>query len=320
MENLFNHQAKSSICVVKGNGPVETFIRAHVVGLPANVTLIHDFPPKIGDQPILSQSLVSRAQRKAGRQLLRREWSWEITSAYIKAFRASRADAVLAEFGQTGVVALEACRRTNLPLIVHFHGADISKKAVLEMFGDAYRVLLQEARAIVAVSRKMEEKLLSLGAPPEKLHYNPYGVDCDAFSGGGERLTTEPPVFLAVGRFVDKKAPQLTLLAFAEVYRAHPEARLRMIGDGPLLDACRDLAEGLGLAPAVSFLGVQPHAAIQEEMRGARAFVQHSVEALSGDCEGTPVAIPRRAPADCLLSPRATRASLMSSRMDKPGC
>lgn len=289
MKKLFTSQSKPSICIIKGNGPVETFVRAHAEGLPANVTLIHDFPPKIGDQPILSQSLSSRARRKMWRRLMQRQWGWETTSAYMKVFRNVRADAVLAEFGQTGVVALEACKRTNVPLIVHFHGADISKKAVLEMFGDAYRVLLREAQAIIAVSRTMEAKLLAMGAPPEKVYYNPCGVNCDEFVG--DRITGEQPVFLAVGRFVEKKAPHLTLLAFAQVHRRHPEAQLRMIGNGPLLDACRDLAEGFGLSQAVTFLDIQPHTVIQQEMRRARAFVQHSVEALSGDCEGTPVAI-----------------------------
>jgi glycosyltransferase involved in cell wall biosynthesis len=121
------------------------------------------------------------------------------------------------------------------------------------------------------------------------VHWNPCGVDCRGFRSAAP--ATAPPVFLAVGRFVEKKAPQLTILAFAAVHRQNPEVRLRMIGNGPLLDACRDLAHGLGVASAVTFLDAQPHAVIQEEMRRACVFVQHSVEAPSGDSEGTPVAV-----------------------------
>jgi glycosyltransferase involved in cell wall biosynthesis len=64
-----------------------------------------------------------------------------------------------------------------------------------------------------------------------------------------------------------------------------------MIGDGPLLDECKELAKTLRLDGAVTFLGAQPPSVVQEEMRGARCFVQHSVEASNGDCEGTPVGI-----------------------------
>jgi glycosyltransferase involved in cell wall biosynthesis len=64
-----------------------------------------------------------------------------------------------------------------------------------------------------------------------------------------------------------------------------------MIGDGPLKDACVDLARELGLADAVTFLGARGPDVVRGEMRGARAFVQHSIVAPSGDSEGTPVAI-----------------------------
>jgi len=135
----------------------------------------------------------------------------------------------------------------------------------------------------------MERKLISLGAPRGKVHYNPYGIDCHQF--GGANPLKAPPAFVAVGRFVEKKAPQLTLKAFAGVHRMVPEARLRMIGDGPLLEECRALAAELGINDAVTFLGAQAHEVVQEEMRVARCFVQHSVEAHNGDSEGTPVGI-----------------------------
>jgi len=131
--------------------------------------------------------------------------------------------------------------------------------------------------------------LIDLGAPPEKVHYNSCGCDSEKFrpTKPGEN----PPQFVSVGRFVEKKAPQLTLLAFRQVLDVVPDARLRMIGEGPLLGPCRDLAGALDLGENVEFLGAQPHDVVAREMSQARAFVQHSVEASSGDCEGTPVAV-----------------------------
>ena len=61
--------------------------------------------------------------------------------------------------------------------------------------------------------------------------------------------------------------------------------------DGPLMSECRRLAQVLGIEQSVTFLGAQAPAVVREEMRSVRCFVQHSVEAASGDCEGTPVAI-----------------------------
>ncbi len=267
--------------------PSETFIRAHVESLPAKVILVHGWRPTVGERPVLS--LPSRVLHKAWRMLSGSDLERETTSAYTKAFRRYGANAVLAEYGTAGTQTVVACRRLGIPLIVHFHGFDASVHSVLKEHAVSYPAMFNEAAAVIAVSLAMRAKLISLGAPPEKVHYNPYGIDCQLF--GGAAPAEAPPVFLAVGRFVEKKAPQLTLSAFSQVYRVSSNARLRVIGDGPLLDECVGLAKELGIDKAVTFLGTQPPAVVQQEMRRARCFVQHSVEASNGDCEGTPVGI-----------------------------
>lgn len=265
----------------------ETFIRAHIERLPAKTVLVAGRPPTIESRPVLS--MPARAAYKIRRALLREGLGRETTAAYVRAFRRHRVAAVLAEYGTTGVLVMDACRELGLPLIVHFHGYDASVHKVLEENAAAYREMFSRAAAIVAVSEAMRRKLISLGAPPANVHLIPYGIDCTAFDRSDPAAAA--PVLLAVGRFIEKKAPHITIEAFSQAQRTVPQARLRMVGDGPLLEDCRTLAKTLGIADAVAFLGAQPHAVVQEEMRGARAFVQHSVEAVNGDCEGTPVAI-----------------------------
>ena len=264
-----------------------SFIRPHIERLPADTVAIHGYIPTIGSSPVLSQAPWSRLFRKAVRSLRRLPWEDEIAAAYVQAFR-RRPGVVLAEFGPTAMRLLEPCRRAGLPLVAHFHGYDISVGSVIDEHG-GYQRLFAEAAAIVAVSRSMQSKLIAMGAPPERVHYCPYGVDCSVFQPAD--AATAPPVALAVGRFVDKKAPHLTILSFAAAHRRNPEARLRMIGDGSLLGSCRDLVMALGIEGAVTFLGHQPHHAIAAEMRKARCFVQHSLVAANGDSEGTPNSI-----------------------------
>lgn len=280
---------RTSVAVVTpyAPSPSETFIRAHVERLPAKTVLVQGWPPSVGPRPVLS--LPERAFYKLRRALFREGPARETTAAYVRAFRRHRVHAVLAEYGPTGVTVMEACLRLNVPLVVHFHGYDASVRDVLAEHAEGYLRMFEQAAAIVAVSRAMQRKLIALGAPAEKVHYNPCGVDCAEFSEAEPE--SAPPIFLAVGRFVEKKAPQITLEAFASAHRSFPEARLRMLGDGPLHDECRALAQKLGINEAVTFLGARPHADVREEMRRARCFVQHSVEAASGDCEGTPVGI-----------------------------
>src|SRR5262249_46580445 len=146
----------------------ETFIRAHIERLPADVTLIHSWRPMIQGRHVLS--LPARLAHKLRRILTRNGLAAETTSSYVTAFRRLRTDAVLAEYGTTGVLTLAACRRLGLPLIVHFHGFDASVRSVLAENATAYPALLSQAAAVIAVSTAMRDALLSLGARPDTLH------------------------------------------------------------------------------------------------------------------------------------------------------
>jgi len=87
------------------------------------------------------------------------------------------------------------------------------------------------------------------------------------------------------------KTPQMTLLAFERLWRRVPEARLTMLGDGPLWECCVRMVRGLGLGEVVDLPGVASHEEVAAAMRRARAFVQHSVRTLCDEVEGTPVAV-----------------------------
>jgi glycosyltransferase involved in cell wall biosynthesis len=286
---IADDQDGARICLVTPYppSPSETFITSHVTDLPASVLLVHGWRPSVDDRAVLS--MAERLVYKTWRTVSGAGLEQETTAAYCRVLRRHRAKAVLAEYGPTGVRVMAACRRLKVPLIVHFHGFDASLRTILDEFGDRYPAMFSQAASIIAVSQAMRRKLIAMGAPPGKVEYNPCGVDCSQFAGAAP--SGAAPIFVSVGRFVDKKGPQLTLAAFADVHRAEPAARLRMIGDGPLLDECRTLATRLGVDRAVTFLGQQPPSIVQLEMRGARCFVQHSVEAATGDCEGTPVGI-----------------------------
>jgi len=289
MDKLTAVKDERTVCVVLPYSPssTETFITSHIEKLPAKIVTVDGWRPRIEGRTVLS--LPSRVLHKVLRSASGAGLERETTAAYIKAFRGNRAAAVLAEYGTTGVLAVDACRRLQIPLIVYFFGYDASVRSVLEEHAESYPRMFQESAALIAVSRSIKRKLVSLGAAADTVHYIPCGVDCRQFAGATP--AEAPPLFLAVGRFVEKKAPHLTIRAFAITHAVYPSARLKMIGDGPLWDDCRELAKSLGVSEAIEFSGSQPHAVLRGEMHHVRCFVQHSVEAASGDCEGTPVGI-----------------------------
>lgn len=265
----------------------ETFIAAHIERLPDVALVLTDghLPRRDGKGvPLLRSDVLARASRRvAGRtpeEALRRRLAVLL--------RRERIDVVLAEYGPTGEAMLPVCEAAGIPLVAHFHGVDAFHEDLLARHA-GYARLVKGAAAIVVVSREMEDQLLALGAPRVRLHYNCYGVDQERFTIGAP--AEAPPVFIGLGRFVDKKAPHLTVLTFAEALKQEPSMRLLLAGQGPLWDATHQLVRALGIGDRVELPGVLPHEAIAQRMRGARAFVQHSVVTHRNDHEGTPLAV-----------------------------
>ena len=266
----------------------ESFILDHFRSL-GEAIFIEGQPPRAVSDP--------RPYKPGWLHLLRRfvaRYFWEprpaaMKSRYVRLFQGHKIDVVLAEYGPTGVHCASACRACEIPLVVHFHGFDLTSSASLARYADAYRVILPEAAAVVVVSQPMLELAIRLGARRERLALIPCGVDC-------ERIRPCSPVgnekrLLYVGRFVPKKAPDLMLRAFARTLARVPQARLVLVGDGELLPRCRSLARALGLGDSVSFLGVLSPDRVLEEMRRARAVILFCQIAPDGNSEGSPVTL-----------------------------
>ncbi len=283
------------VCVVspRRGAYSETFVRAHIERLPTRVEVLYGgaFPFRVANgAPLLPPpSPPIRLAQGALRRLAGWPWYRYEQRALVRFLRSRRVAVVLAEFGPTGLSLVDACREAGVPLAVYFHGFDAYKRETLEEVGGRYPHLFRSAAAVIAVSREMVDQLQRLGAPLAKVHYNPCGADTDLFQGADPGAA--PAHFVGVGRFVDMKAPQLTLLAFAKARQRAPHAELTLIGDGPLWECCQRLAGALGIAEAVRLPGVVSHDEVAEAMRSARAFVQHSVRTFQDEVEGTPVAV-----------------------------
>lgn len=271
---------------------METFIRAHIERLPAGVRVIYgEVMPRFMDsgRSLPIEGRTHRLLRRGLIEVLGRDSRYLEWMAVASLLRKTRPQVVLAEYGLTGVAVMKACKKTGIPLVVHFHGYDAYMNHVLESYRSAYKELFEYAGAVIAVSEDMMQQLASLGADRDRLHLNPYGVDMEQFT------PTDPsaaaPWYIAAGRFVDKKAPHLTLMAFHRVAQEVPGARLIMLGDGPLRDACYQLAKSLRMLSSVEFRGAVSHQQVVDAMKVSRAFVQHSLRPSNGDSEGTPVAV-----------------------------
>lgn len=218
------------------------------------------------------------------------DWSRACDRRWREFLHQRRPDAVLAQFGPNALRCLAGCRSAGVPLVAHFHGYDAS--ALLREKGYVRRLpeLFEGAAAVVVVSGAMRNTLQSLGCPEQKLWRIPCGVPVEDFDPSSGVLSV-PCRFLAVGRFVPKKAPLITLHAFKYCAETLPGVSLRFVGDGPLWREASAYVREQRLEDRVSLLGRQPSRVVCEELRRASVFVQHSVTAPNGDTEGWPVSI-----------------------------
>ncbi|QJD97367.1 glycosyltransferase [Mucilaginibacter robiniae] len=269
------------------NAYSETFIQAHKQ-LPFQVKYYYDgFVPKAleGKGKLSNNALVNRVVSKL--KPLPPNTSYSERNLE-KSLLENKINCVLAEYGTTAAESLNVIRRLNLPLIVHFHGYDASKYDIIEKYRGKYTEIFTYAKAIIAVSKRMYNDLQALGCPTYKLHLITYGTNPDFFA---LKPTYTKPHFVGVGRFVDKKAPYLTLAALKEVVKVHPDVVLNLGGTGPLLNTCMNLAKLWNIEANVNFKGIMNPADVMRMFEDALGFVQHSVRASDGDSEGTPVAV-----------------------------
>jgi glycosyltransferase involved in cell wall biosynthesis len=206
----------------------------------------------------------------------------------VEAFlREHRAFAILAEFGHLGSSFAPVGAALGIPVFVYFRGFDASKRLASPLRVISYRAAIPKLAGHFAVSRSLLDNLAAKGVRHPRSWVIPSGVDTRLFAPG----VKDPDLVLAVGRMIPKKAPLVTIAAFARAAAAFPTRRLEMIGDGPLLDAARREAAALGVGDRVAFLGLRPHDVVRERMARAAAFLQHSVTDAAGNEEGLPIAV-----------------------------
>ncbi|MCS7058376.1 MAG: glycosyltransferase [Meiothermus sp.] len=148
----------------------------------------------------------------------------------------------------------------------------------------AYRLTDSLCDLTTQVSEAGLERYLRVGAiPPRRGLYIPNGVDPKRFAPDPavrqplrQRLGAQDGefVWLAVGRFVEAKDYPNLLRAFAGVVQAHPEARLWLVGQGPLLEPMKELVGSFGLEEKVRFLGARGD--VPSLMNAADAYVMSS--------------------------------------------
>ena len=240
--------------------------------------------PALDDARVIAAAETESLRGKVARRVYLRTG---FAPGFLRRVEAVGAELIHAHFAVDACAALAVRRRLKVPMVVTLHGYDVTSEDEALRGSSAGRVYLQgrrslwdEARVFVCVSEWIRQKALERGYPEEKLWVHPIGVDLEAFrpaSGAKE------PLVLFVGRLVEKKGCCYLLRAMRAVEEQMPEARLVVVGDGPLRGALQAEARGL---QRCCFVGAAAAEEVREWMRKAAVVAVPSVVAANGDAEG----------------------------------
>lgn len=179
------------------------------------------------------------------------------------------------EFG-IGIFARTVSKRMHIPLVTTYHTTyedythyvnllglksidEISRKAVAKIS----RMYSKSSQIIIAPSEKTKKMLLGYNIRKE-VAVIPTGLDLSRFATRDEaRLAQirsqygvgDLPLFVNIGRLAKEKSIDVVIEAFAQLINSGTQAQLLIVGGGPSDDDLKELAQNLGVAHLVTFVG-----------------------------------------------------------------
>jgi colanic acid/amylovoran biosynthesis glycosyltransferase len=147
---------------------------------------------------------------------------------------------------------------------------------------------LASARFVVCISDFARSQLMALSDPEawDRLRVVHVGIPVEGFTRAGSPIPrNRNPAILYVGRLVPEKGQAVLLEAVAQLAERGHRAEVSLAGDGPLRPSLERLAEHLGIASRVSFLG----AVGQDDLHAL--YEEASIFCLPSFAEGVPVVL-----------------------------
>lgn len=163
-------------------------------------------------------------------------------------------------------------------VIVTYHSDIVRQKLLGAAFRPVLRRLLGRSAAIIVTSPNYLATSPELAPFRDRCHVIPYGISVGRFGERDEtaiaRIRREhgPRILLAVGRMIYYKGFEYLVRAMRDV-----DARLLLVGDGPLRPSLEQEAAALGIADRVTFLGEIQNDQITPYYHAADVFVLPSI-------------------------------------------
>lgn len=185
-----------------------------------------------------------------------------------------------------GFIAAIVSRRLGIPLAISVPGSDAQVARSNPLFRAMARFALRQAALLTANSAELRDAVLPLGADLNRFDMILYGTDPNALTPSSEgvqalrrklEIDESAVVALCVGRMAAKKGFDVFIRALADpILRTQPVIGV-MVGDGDEKAGWQRLAEQLGVAARLRWVGSVPKTEIGRYYNMADFLVMPSV-------------------------------------------
>lgn len=195
-----------------------------------------------------------------------------------------------AHFGTSGALALPIAKQLGIPLIVTFHGGDITKHAHIKktFFQSVFKKRLKELKtyssAFLGVSNFISSRLIEEGFPEKKIFTHYLGIKFIK----NKINTCNQNNFLFLGRLVEKKGVDILIDAIRILNKEEVYINLNIAGSGSLEKHLKRRSSDL---KNINFLGWKSKEEVKQILIKSKALIVPSQTAKNGDSEGLPTVI-----------------------------
>jgi colanic acid/amylovoran biosynthesis glycosyltransferase len=173
-------------------------------------------------------------------------------------------------------------------LVVAFRGADTTKY-VARRGSRVYARTFRQARLLLPVCDFLGRRVISLGAPPERVVVHRTGIDLRRWPFRERAPSLDGRLrLISVGRLVEKKGIEYVLRAVRILRERGVDVEYRILGDGPRREQLAALVGELGLEDRVRPDGRHGQERVRDALEASDVLVAASVTAADGDEEGIP--------------------------------
>ncbi|HEX5003188.1 MAG TPA: glycosyltransferase [Bacteroidia bacterium] len=219
----------------------------------------------------------------------------QFADAFNEVVNTFRPDVIHCHFGNEAIRVTDNFKRTDIPVIVTFHGYDATQFDTKNTYRKKLRTTFSRPNIYpMFVSKYIRGRVEKMGVPARKGFLLYLGIDLDKFTRTSRPDKEHGVQFVQVSSFTPQKGHAVTVEAIRRFILKHPGKSVKFIfggAGGTELNAIESLVARYGLQDRITFTGKLNPSEVRDLLQRSNYFLHHSITGPFGETEGLPTAI-----------------------------